>query len=238
MVLRFVGPLLVLALAGCHPLVTNDDLGQLDIAKPIHVDRIRVQYAAAFDPGKSELPYDEALRLETFLDQAGVRPNDSVFIASPAGDRLAGARAGRIATLLAQRSVGMVPVSAPPSGVAANHLLVLVDRYVATPPACPNWSGPPATGHDNVPGSDFGCATANDLAAMIVNPRDLTIGHEPGPANAEPALGAIVRYRTGAVKPLLSASQSGAAPGGAGASPAAGAAAPSAAGASPAAPGQ
>jgi pilus assembly protein CpaD len=216
----------MLALAACQPLVTDEDMGQLDVAKPIHVERVRVQYDAAFEPGKAELPHDQALRLEAFLDQAAIRPNDSVFIASPPGDPMAAARTKRIAALLAQRSVSVLPIAAPPSGVASDHLLILVDRYVATPPACPDWSGSPMTGHDNEPGSNFGCADATDLAEMVANPRDLETGRALGPYDAEPGLGAIERYRAGAVKPLLGAGgQTGGGPSGSSSSSLPGAAA-------------
>lgn len=223
MVRRIIPALIACALAACQqPLVSDADLDNGDVTKPIHVERVRVQYAAAFPAGATDLPYDEALRLEAFLDQAGVRPHDQVFIAAPPDDSMAAARTGRIAAVLAQRSVGLVPMTPPPRDVAPNHLLILVDRFVATAPQCPNWSGSPATGHDNMPGSNFGCADANDLAEMVANPRDLMDGRTLGPADAEPTLDAILRYRTGAVKPLLSASQQGApaaAPGAPGAPP-------------------
>lgn len=213
MVLRPFLPFVLFALAACQqPLVTDEDMARIDISKPIQVDRVRVQYDAAFQPGTSELPYDEALRLETFLDQTGVRPADEVFVASSPGDPLAAARAGRIAALLAERSVGMVPIAPPPAGVAANHVLILVDRFVAAPPACQNWTSPPATGHDNVPSNDFGCADATDLAAMVANPRDLALGRALGPADSDTPLDAVERYRIGLVKPLLSVGQQGSTP--------------------------
>jgi pilus assembly protein CpaD len=218
MVPRLIGTLLVLSLAACTPPQSSDDndFTSFSMTKPIHVERVRVQYSAAFAPGKSDLPYDEALHLETFLDQAGVRPNDRVFVSSPAGDPLAGAREGRIAALLDHRTVGVVPLSAPPSGVAANHVLIQVDRYVATPPRCPNWSGSPETGHGNQPSSNVGCADATNLAEMIDNPRDLMMGRDMGPADAEPGLNAINRYRTDQVKPFLTSGQQGGSSGGSG----------------------
>lgn len=79
----------------------------------------------------------------------------------------------------------------------------MVDRYLATAPACPDWSGSPATPHDNTPSGNFGCATATDFALMLDNPRDLVMGRALAPADAGQASDAVERYRTGHVKPLL-----------------------------------
>ena len=118
-------------------------------------------------------------------------------------------------TLLSRRGLGAETMAVPPSGVAPDHLLVLLDRYVVTPPACPDWSDSPNTPHSNVPGSNFGCATASNFALMVDNPRDLMVGRTLAPGEGDPALGAVQRYRNEAVKPLIGASASGGAPGGA-----------------------
>ena len=195
----------ILALAACAPQQAIQV--PPDVAKTIHVNRVRVQYAAAFAPGTSDMQPGEPARLETFLDQTGTQPGDKVFLAASSGDPLASARTGRIAALLARHGLGVEPV-APPEGVEPNHVLVLVDRYVAMAPACPDWSQEAWGDHDNEPSSNFGCATATDFALMIANPRDLVQGRALGPADGDPAADAVMRYRTGTVKALSGASAS------------------------------
>lgn len=207
--------LLATALAGCAE--QTPEIAPVDAGKQITVERVRVQLSPAFAPGSAELPVAETRRLESFLDQARVRPNDRAYVASAAGDPLAAARIAKLGALLMRRGIGLAPVAAPPAGVQPNHLVLMVDRYVATPPACPDWSGSPATPHDNTPSSNFGCATMTNLSLMVDNPRDLMVGRELGPAEADPAADAVKRYRTGQVKPLLAGQQSGGAAGGAGA---------------------
>ncbi len=190
------------ALEGCA--APEADVAPVETAKTIKVDRVRVQLSPAYAPGGTELPVAETRRLESFLDQAHVRPNDHVYVAAAPGDRLAAARIRQLGALLMRRGIELETVP-PPDGIEPNHLALMVDRYVATPPACPDWSGSPMTPHDNVPGSNFGCATMNNLAQMVDNPRDLMEGRALGPADAEPASDAVKRYRAGQVKPLLGA---------------------------------
>jgi pilus assembly protein CpaD len=211
MAMRSLAPLFIaLTLAACESQGNPDlDAALGDQVQPLHVDHVRVQYSAAFAPGVADLPVTEAMRLQTFLDQAGLRPNDRIYIAAPSGDPMAAARVARVTDLLARRGVGVAPVAAPPSGVEPNHLLVLVDRYVVMQPACPNWSASPATGHDNVATGNFGCATMTDFALMVDNPRDLMAGRAMGPQDGDPSLDSIARYRAGQVKPFLTDSTSG-----------------------------
>ncbi len=142
-----------------------------------------MQYAAAFAAGTADLPVAETARLETFLDQSGVRPNDRVFVAAPVNDPLAAERVRRVVTLLAQRGLGAEPIALPQAELVPNHVVVLSDRYIAVPPACPDWSA--SASHDNAASSNYGCATMSDLSLMIDNPRDLMRGQELGPALGE-----------------------------------------------------
>jgi pilus assembly protein CpaD len=203
------GPiLLALPLASCGGA---SDLPPAEMPKAIHVEHVRVQYDAAFAPGTADLPPAQAAGLDNFLDRSNVRPSDPVYVATAAGDPLAAERGGRVALLLARRGLAAVSIAPPPSGVLPNHVLVLADRYVATPPACPDWSDDPSGSHSNVTSSNYGCATMTDLSLMIDNPRDLVTGRELGPAAGDPAADAMARYRTGTVKPFGGGAASGSA---------------------------
>jgi pilus assembly protein CpaD len=202
----FVPLLFATALAGCAE--PDADIAVVDPGKQITVERVRVQFAPAYSPGVSDLPVVETRRLQTFLDHARMRPNDRAYVAASDGDPLAAARIAKLSALLARRGIGTERVPAPAGGVQPNHLMLMVDRYVATPPACPDWSGSPATPHFNTPSANFGCATQTNLSLMVDNPRDILIGRNLGPADAEPAIDSVRRYREGKVKPLLAGPQS------------------------------
>jgi pilus assembly protein CpaD len=204
-----------LALAACAPETPTMPVAPSpDMAKQVHVEHVRVQYAASFAPGTVDLLPAEKARLASFLDQSDVQPGDSVFLAASPKDPLASQRAGVLAGALARRGLGAVPAAPPPTGVGANQVLVMVDRYVALPPTCPNWSDPSWGDHGNEPNSNFGCATYTDLSLMVANPRDLSTGRTMGPADDQPAADAVERYRTDTVKALSGTSASGGASGG------------------------
>jgi hypothetical protein len=59
-------------------------------------------------------------------------------------------------------------------------LFLTVERAVATPPPCGDWSAP--SGHDasNAGGPDLGCSTEASLGLMVADPRDLQGGTPPG----------------------------------------------------------
>ena len=83
------------------------------------------------------------------------------------------------------------------STIAADHMAVVVERYVVTPPDCPNWSKSPTGDHSNAMPSNFGCADATNLSLMVADPRDLLVGRPLGPPRGDPALYGYARYRNG-----------------------------------------
>jgi len=210
--------LLALALAACDPLVP-DTMPTYPQPKALKVDHVRLELKTVFAPGSSDLTTNEVARLQTFLDQAGVRPNDRLFVAAPGEDKLASARIGRLVRVLSERGIGAQTVNVP--GVEPNHLLVLVDRYVATAPPCPDFSQPDPNDHLNLTPPNFGCATVTNLGLMVDDPRDIVMGRTMGPADAEPSVAAFDRYRSQTVKPFISTQQAG--PGGGSPPPGAGA---------------
>lgn len=212
-----------LALAGCTPPASEWTPAEAPTA--VRASLLRYHYLAAYPAGGAALSRDEAAGLAAFLAEAKVRPGAHLYLAAAPGDRLAAARIDRLTQDLARRGIAAEALP-PASGVAPDHVLVLVDRYVATAPACPNWTKNPISDHNNEPASNFGCATATDLALMIDDPRDLVIGRTLDPAAAEPAIEPVTRYRAGKVKPLI------------GGGPSAGAGAPAGAGGGMAAGGQ
>jgi pilus assembly protein CpaD len=76
---------------------------------------------------------------------------------------------------------------------------VVLERYLVTLPACPDWSRQSGTDFANLPHSNFGCATETNLGLMVAEPRDLVHGRPLAPADGIHQAEGVVRYRTGKV---------------------------------------
>jgi pilus assembly protein CpaD len=168
------------------------------------VELTRLSHTVRFAAGASTLTPAETTSLLGFLDEADILYGDQLSLGMPADDALSQRRAAAIRRLLAKRGVlvtvspAAMPVGAGPA--SGNAMTVQLERYVVTPPSCPNWSKPTGGDPDNTVFSNFGCATATNLGLMVAQPRDLLVGRQPGPPDADPELHAIQNYRAG--KPI------------------------------------
>jgi pilus assembly protein CpaD len=187
-----------LILGGCTP--PTSERTQVEEPKQLHVDYVRLRHVAAFMPGRPELAGGEAQKLAAFLDSAAVGPQDHVYLEPGSDDRLSTARIGRMVTEMDRKGIGAQTL--PTGSVPADSMLVVVERYVVTPPNCPNWSGAPTGDHSNQPSSNFGCADATNLGLMVADPHDLVLGRDLGPQEGNAGLYAIERYRAGNTKLL------------------------------------
>jgi pilus assembly protein CpaD len=169
--------------------------------KPLKIDYVRLTHPAVFGPKAVKLSNDEADKLGEFIDSAQVTSDDHVYIEAPR-DQLAAQRIGQLAHHLSEHGIGAKTLPAK-ADVPADQLLLVVERYVVTPPSnCPNWTKDPVANHENEVGSNFGCATVTNLGLMVADPRDLVIGRQMGPEEGGPGIAAVQRFRNGKVKPL------------------------------------
>jgi len=180
----------------------DTEWSNVEAPREVRVDYDRLTHATGFAPGTAAVSRIEQADLAQFLRAAEVRSGDPIYLEAAASDRLAARRIGSLARQLTHQ--GYEVASLPPSrdAVPANHLLVVVERYVVTPPACPNFTKSPGSDHENAVSSNFGCATQTNLSLMVANPRDLVIGRDPGLAPGDPAVLPIQRFRVGKTAPL------------------------------------
>jgi len=180
--LRALRLLMLLPLVACAAPGKGERTGP---AEPV-VQRVAVAHAVHFGTGLATLGASEMARLNGFLKNAMVRPGDRVGVEGPAGEgTLAGSRAAALARWLAER--GLQADILPATGTGGDTVRVTAYRVVAVAPDCPSWVEDPAAKWQNRPWSNFGCATAANLAAMVVRPTDLETGRKPSPAVAPAA---------------------------------------------------
>lgn len=177
--------------------------------KQLHVQYTELKHPTGFVHAGAKLGPGEAQKLGAFLEGARVTADDHVYIEVAGDDKLAAQRIGSISRALADRGIGAKVLPASDKEVGADQVLVKVERYVVTLPDCPDWTKSPYESHDNLPASNFGCATTTNFGLMVADPRDLVAGRALGPEEGDPALLAIERYRAGKPKDLLGSSSGG-----------------------------
>ena len=195
---RFFATSIVLSLFGCAAgapkalQLTENSLGsvqpdRLVISKSTSIHLVRYQ-SGADEPDAGEL-----VALNAFLVAASAERGDEVRI-ERSGEDAEDKRTAILSGALTKKGLRtVIAVSTVPSGV----LRLTINHYIATAHECPDWTKPPGNDLANTLPSDFGCATAANLAAMIADPRDLTRGREFEATGGDPAVAALQRYRIG-----------------------------------------
>jgi pilus assembly protein CpaD len=185
------------AVAGCANTPPKQPLRPertSEMPNAIEVSLTHRTLAVHFDPGDTAPRPKDVAALNVLMATGDVSPGDTVRIERATGP-LADLRARGLANALARQ--GLRPTVAAAGGAPDGELHLVVEHATATVPDCPNWTKPPGNPLDNSVHSDFGCATAIDLAAMVADPRDLVEGRPLAPVVGDAAIWPINRYRTG-----------------------------------------
>lgn len=197
-------PLLALAaviVTGCARSLA--DYGPAQSPRDIQVRWVSLEHPVFFDPGTSVLSRSERIRLESFLAGLSLRRSDRFLVdAGETGglDPLAEARTNVISRQLRRRLPGADALMFSGGDAPNGGVRLVVGRYVALPPNCPDWSRPSASNPGNITDANFGCSTATNLSLMIADPGDLVRGRTLGPGNGQALSLGIRRYRNGNVK--------------------------------------
>ena len=209
----------LLMVAGCTP-----DSGRwtpTEAPKENKIDFVTIQHQIHFAPGSATITTAETKALADFLRTVDFGYGDGATIdvgprgQSATADALASKRFDAVTVALRRQRVHAQPASKPTvEGVLSRDTaIVIVGRYVVTPPNCPDRTKPESDDYMNTTQSNYGCATATNLGLMVANPGDLVHGATPGPADGEFATRGVQLYRSGGVAksllPSISAVTSG-----------------------------
>ena len=82
---------------------------------------------------------------------------------------------------------------------ASRDIIISYTHYVATPSACGVWQGTRGRDYRNLRSPNFGCASQNNLAAMIADPRDLVSPAEMTPPDSAIRIRGVNAFRAGQV---------------------------------------
>jgi len=178
-----------------------------DMRKANRVDLVQFNHQINFDGGKSLPNGPEYDRFDSFANSIKLGYGDEVVLrgSTPARREAMRAYLERLAIPVTIQSE-----SGSKDELSANAIKVVVNRYVVTPPACPNWSNFDGTQERNTPGSNYGCSVDASLGHMIANPRDLVQGQTMEPAYSNPTLRTLNAYEQGkAIRPKSQSSKGG-----------------------------
>ncbi len=163
-----------IALSGCiGGMPTNRSL------ESVHQPVIeRTNYTLDVTAGPSGLSLPEQRRLTNWLAAMKLHYGDRVTIDDPLKGEVT---RSDIATLVAKHGILMgseAPVT--PGYVNAGSVRVVITRSTATVPGCPDWSAKADGNFNWSSGSNYGCATNANMAAMVADPEHLLKGAETG----------------------------------------------------------
>ncbi|MEQ8377494.1 CpaD family pilus assembly protein [Parvibaculum sp.] len=172
-----------------HPISVETDVATLNVG------------VVAGQPGVA--PSDRAA-IEGFAAAYRQRGHGPLTISTPSGSPNAGAATvalSDVRDILSENGIGTGSLAYTPyraSGADANAPVILsFKRYVAKATACGDWSQDYALDPANGLMPNHGCATQNNLAAMVADPADLIGPRDMTPADADRRNTVLEKYREG-----------------------------------------
>ena len=180
-----------LALSGCMN-TGNPNRSVESIHQPI----VNVNNFALDAPTQNGIlsPIEER-RVSDWLDAMNVRYGDRVSVDDSVVGSSRGAR-NSVAMLLARKGL-LLADNAPITGgsIPSGNVRIVISRASANVPGCPDWGTRSATDRSGRTGSNYGCATNSNMAAMVADPRDLVGGQARTSNDPRSASRAIEAYR-------------------------------------------
>ncbi len=171
-----------------HPITVHDEVVELEVP----VAR-----------GSSRLSDENASRVAQFIDGYKSAGSGPLVVSRPSRSRHAvetastAADVARLAEEVGVSRTQVVHAAYTPAKGTASPIVISYERWRATGPECGDWSRNLAVTYDNEPHPNFGCASQNNLAAMVSNPRDLVMPRTMTPPDAARRDVVFDKYRRG-----------------------------------------
>ncbi|WP_042695544.1 CpaD family pilus assembly lipoprotein [Azospirillum sp. B506] len=175
---------------------------------PREVTVLRAERSARLPATRNRLATADTAQLRRLVEELGEPRRTRVTILLPADAEQSQA----IPVIRTLAGFGVDPsnitVGFQPRGdsVPVRGIAVTAELYAAVPPRCPDWHRTVIDDNSFRPSSNFGCANANNLAAMLADPGDLVAPRRMGPADGAAEEAAVDRYKTNKVTPLKASS--------------------------------
>lgn len=197
-ILRAGAALSALLVAACAIPTTKDPAYTEDyrVRYPITVaPKMRTLHIPYGGPGAGVDPNMET-QLRQFVYEYRGNGAGAISVSTPEGwEHVALEFAGRIAALGVPRED--ILLGTDPTPEVGAEIEVGFISYVAETKPCGDWSEDIASTRRNTPTPNLGCATQNNIAAMVADPRDL-VGPQPmDPGDTQRRITVLELYRQG-----------------------------------------
>ncbi len=195
-----------LTAAGCSHGFTNGEAHSATVAEthPIAVDGQVVTLTIRADETTTDLSNVDKARLRAFADSYMNNGHGPLTVTGPSGagnDHDGHEASADIRQALNNAGVPWSSIHGATyrTGNADNEIILSFTRYVATASPCGVWSGMRAREYRNLRTPNMGCATMNNLAAMVADPHDLVAPSDEDPRDGQAVARAVELYRAGEV---------------------------------------
>jgi pilus assembly protein CpaD len=140
----------------------------------------------------------DAASVETFVENFLAHGTGSISVQAPAGpdaQHVVASLGEALANMGVPRSRILVGIKDPSDG--DGHVEIGYIGYEARTDACGDWSENVGDTYENRAMPNFGCAVQQNIAAQVVDPRDLAQSRTPDPADANRRTQVLSKYEQG-----------------------------------------
>lgn len=156
------------------PITADNNPSLYSVHQPV-VERS--DFVLELDASNDNLSPSEQARLLGWFRTIELRYGDQLYVEEHRDHPAAGARAG-VAGMIGEWGLFLRPGAPVVQGtIAPDTIRVIVSRFTASVPTCPDWSVRDVSPHVNT-SSNYGCAVNSNFAAMVANPNDLVLGQQ------------------------------------------------------------
>ena len=197
--------LLALSVTGCAMVKKPASMAtSVEDRYPITVNADTATYRLEAPRGTNRLTPNLAAEARAFLASYKTRGHGGLTISAPVGsanEKNAKSIALDVGRLAGEAGLAPEDVILTSYSVSADEsdapVILSYTRYVASVKPCGDWSKNLGRSIENNPFPNFGCATQNNLAAMVEDPHDLVAPRPMDAADAERRAKVFEKYRNG-----------------------------------------
>lgn len=194
---------LLLAAPGCAAFFNGDrEATSVPERHPITVDQQTASMSIPIDPSRYGLSRDQLRAIDGFVTEFRTRGHGPITVTAPSGlenDIDGQQTAADVRDALAAFGIDYRDMQGATYRTTSpqSSVILTFTRYVAAGPVCGVFTGEASERLRNRPAPNFGCADQQNLAAMVADPRDLTVAQPSAPANGTAAAAAARALSTG-----------------------------------------